>query len=268
MILKINEKQTYEINIDNSTLIFLFATKRSGHHAILNWIAMNMKMSSLHINDIDLNKFISNTSICSTKGTTPYVMYEMSKNNLTRYAHYETSIKKFTNFLKTVNTYIFNLEDYVYDSFELETPKKVLDYGILRDFYNNLSSELHAPGSDKVDFNLILDKITNMKKAWLSIAYKYLENHKKVILFNEWHKNKNYRDEICNRLDLNNFDFGFDIQSKFGGGSSFNNKPNTPHFTDLHTRYKPIIDMPLFRQFAYDPEIIELNKKIFNLQIF
>ena len=107
-----------------------------------------------------------------------------------------------------------------------------------------------------------------MKNCWLSIANEYIKNPNNVILFNFWNLDSDYRKSICENFNLNNYDFGFDVQSKFGGGSSFNNKPNTPHFTDLHTRYKTLIDIQLFRQFAYDPEIIELNKKIFNLQIF
>ncbi len=283
----------------------IFATKRSGHHAVLNWIAMNMPYNVVHFNDIDINK------LCAIDGATKSILLPKGDNHSKIYAY--PPGKKSGPKLSALDTEMYILQkpyrsglpDVVRSieqeviSFENESMtappgilsasyfkgKKVKIIGVLRDFYNTLASELHSPRQiadlDTTTTtwyvpggrgaNDLLLQLAQMKACWLSIAYEYLNNPENVVLFNSWNLDKEYRDTLCARHGLGKDDYGFNTPSKFGGGSSFSDHAVdgvVQRRSNLHRRYETIIEMPLFRMFAYDPEIIELNKKIFNMEIF
>jgi len=235
--------------------------------------------NSVHFNDVDHHRLQSNSEV-TTKGDYSYIIYAdpkgSKKHQVRLVAHHKrigTLQKEYRSglprLISSIEQEIINFENVrmKYSSEITSSPyfegKKVKTIGVLRDYYNNFSSELYSL-PDTLAQEAILELLTVMKKCWLDIAYKYLNNPEDVILFNSWNLDNSYRQSLSDRFNLRGSDYGFEEISTFGGGSSFDNSLRHK----LHRRYENIIDMPLFRQYAHDPEIIELNKKIFNLEIF
>tara|TARA_Y100001938_G_scaffold139619_1_gene206716 strand:+ start:898 stop:1788 length:891 start_codon:yes stop_codon:yes gene_type:complete len=291
------------LRFDNSLCIF--ATKRSGHHAIINWIAMNMPQSCIHFNDININilcepdsspvinynrkslfswsppqtKMLGGSPAVTNKGLMIAVIYDQQYNTSIKMNGTQNQISQFikkyrsspggiNKFLTSINQEIINFENISYTSHRDNISqslyfknKHVRIIGILRDYYNTLASYLKSNQSSPTDKTIL--ELTAMTQVWLSLANEYIKNPKNTILFNLWQSDQDYRFTVCKHLGLNNNDHGYDKISSFGGGSSFGKKPN-----NLHHRYREMIDEPLFRKFAYNSQIIELNKNIFNLEIF
>tara|TARA_Y100000592_G_scaffold83250_1_gene132878 strand:- start:11741 stop:12559 length:819 start_codon:yes stop_codon:yes gene_type:complete len=271
-------KQLAEFNFTKSFCIF--ATKRSGHHAVLNWIAMNMTENSIHINDINPDDLLLHNKV-NPQGECSTVVYADSLKckkceRIVAPDHNMIQLKKqygsgTVELISSIKQEIINFENVSLEksadilSVDYFKNKEIKSIGVLRDYYNNLASTLY--GIEVADFQRdsckYFQQLTNMKTCWLSIANEYVKNPNNVILFNFWNLDSDYRKSICENFNLNNFDYGFDKNSTFGGGSSF-----TDHRKNLHKRYEIIKKMPIFEHFAKDAEIIELNKKIFNLEIF
>tara|TARA_R100000152_G_C6755479_1_gene179201 strand:+ start:543 stop:1403 length:861 start_codon:yes stop_codon:yes gene_type:complete len=281
------------LKFNNSLCIF--ATKRSGHHAIINWIGMNLPQSCIHLNDINIEilcdpdsspvikynrkSLFRWTPAETNNGLMAAVVYDQQENTSAKMTGNQDEFFKFVkkykkrsgginNFLTSINQEIINFENISYaphldkisQSLYFKN-KQVKIIGILRDYYNTLASSLKSLEKSPIDYSV--SELTAMTQIWLSLAQEYIKDPKSIILFNLWHSDKNYRSALCKQLGLNNNDYGYDQISSFGGGSSFDKKHSS-----LHERYVSMIDEPLFQQFANNPEIIELNKEIFNLEIF
>lgn len=96
-------------------------------------------------------------------------------------------------------------------------------------------------------------KIAIDKSTWLT-----------VILFDRWFSDAEYRRSICKRLDIPFTDAGLNEVVRFGSGSSFDARryDGRAQEMDVLNRWKEFEDDPLMKRIMRD-ELIELNKRLF-----
>lgn len=198
------------------TLYIIHGLKRSGNHAILNWILAQKKMPFY-------NNIIPISPILSGKKTMPLPVNfdDWLKNK-------ENSLKKKIT-LSYSKCFMVSLEDHAIDVKPFVDGKyKVVNIIILRDPRNLFSSRIR-----KASFvNLAAYPMENgpiMKRAvdlWIEHAKEFTCEtsflcNKICIYFNEWFSNPIYRKEISSQLGFKFTDKGFRKISSEGGGSSF-----------------------------------------------
>ena len=182
--------------------LYIFSMKRSGQHAIINWLC-KQNQPSLHYNACTFK----NSPIPTNK------IYEY-KNG-----YVECSVranKKFDHSL--YNLIIYNFED--------QSPQKLSDKHknkitiITRDIYNLVASRLKK------------DLVWH-KSIWMDLdkwnGYK--------IHFDTWFINKDYRKQICNDLNIPFTDDG--LQDVFDNGeSSFDGKTKDGKAQEMDVLYR------------------------------
>ena len=199
------------------------AMKRSGHHAVMNWVLSSCPNS----------KFLNNVESSSNK------QFMMSLD--------------MSQFLVDAEWFLYNIEDY--DPFKTysvlkEHPSK--DVLVLRDLKNCMASRLATTGVVKA----------GMLELWKKHAKMYLDDDLDMIKinFNNWFKSCAYRNWIASLIGFENHDCGLKDVPNYGNGSSFdglkyNGKGNE---MDVLNRYKMVQIEPYI-----DDESLELNDKIF-----
>lgn len=213
--------------------IVFIAPQRSGHHAIINWIAQQCKTNLTHYNDVQNSKYIKAHKV---------------------YYHQDTpgNIVKFLNFEnKTQN----KVDQILKNCKNLNNPSKIF---ILRDCYNCFASAMKYPTARR---KRVVD-------CWKDIANIITSpnNDHYYILYNKWFTSKVYRKSICQDLDIEFSDNGINEVSIFGGGSSFSAMEMNNKAQEMKTleRYKKYLNNKVYEDIFTD-EIINLNKKIFNM---
>lgn len=167
--------------------IFTFSLKRSGQHAIINWICKQESCKYLHINDCGI---VNNTTVhsgyCNDNGN-----------------------------IRILNA-IHNIQDYdlVVRSFEDKYIEKIPDIEgesiiILRDPFNLLASRFKKSNKTNLFFP---------NDIWSQHAQ--CEDHL-IIYFNKWFFCREYRKEIARKLGIKFTDNGLEDISWYGF-SSFN----------------------------------------------
>lgn len=182
--------------------LYIFAMKRSGQHAIINWLC-KQNQPSLHYNAC---RFKSKPVPGKNK-------YEYKNNNIITYKHNNFDHNNY-------NLIIYNFED--------KSPKNISDrykdnsIVITRNIYNLVASRLQK----------------GLK--WNKGAWQDINNWKGYIIhFDSWFIDEGYRKQICKDLELNFTDDG--LQDVFANGVSgfdgLNNDGNAQEM-DVLNRWK------------------------------
>lgn len=247
--------------IINHKEIRVIGLKRSGNHAIINWISKQHGENVTHLNDLQVK-------------ANPYrSLYEYHRTEKLR----QEALGNFTE--KELLIYSYEdqlLEDIVHPSFEnkhdlyLGKSAKRYDVLILRDPFNCFASRV------KMYINLNQDKkkeilITNESvKLWLNHAKEFLGetqflNNKICVNYNLWCADIDYRRKLAEELGLEFTDAEFEQVRSYGGGSSFEgmNLSGQASKMKLTERWKLMLDNPDFVKLICDPELIKYSNKIF-----
>jgi hypothetical protein len=248
--------------------IRIYAMKRSGHHAIINWICKqfdacfdiqknscekwNKKKFILFSNDIlkpkKVKNYLKNPKEHSEVSACIWV-YNIEDETI------EDSISKL-NFLKNICP------------FDVENAIEII---VLRDAFNLfVSRDRNEEKKMRVNSE---DSVNNFLKIWKNHAKEFLRITKILknpigINYNEWFSNFEYRKELCKKIDIDFNDNGINDVTLFGGGSSFDRVKYNQNAQkmDVLNRYKNISSFPFI-----DKETIELNKLLFpniNVKLF
>jgi hypothetical protein len=248
--------------------IRIYAMKRSGHHAIINWICRqidnsfdiqknyfekwNKKNFILFSNDVlsskEVKKYLKNSIDYSAVNACIWI-YNIEEETI------ENSISKL-NFLKKICP------------FDMENTTEII---VLRDAFNLFASRDKNSGYEmRVNCEY---SINNFLKIWKNHAKEFLRITKILknpigINYNEWFTNRDYRAHLCEKININFNDNGINDVTFFGGGSSFDHVKHDKNAQkmDVLNRYKNISSFPFF-----DKETIELNKLLFpniNVKLF
>lgn len=217
----------------------VFATKRSGHHAILNWFCQQSPESIIHFNDLNMEEFKKGHIVGNGVARNFYNVY--------------------TNTHCPGVNVMYNWEEaYLSEGKKLKYSKLckgyVIPVVIIRDFYNMIASSIANPG------NLSLEK---RKDIWKEHARAILDGHRHI-KYDWWVRSESYRAGKADEFGINRGDKGIDYVPAYGGGSSFDklNFQNRGSEMDVLNRWRQFEKDKRYLDLL-DPEVDVLNEKIF-----
>jgi hypothetical protein len=259
-MIKIVYKDKVIDKFDNEYCIRVFALKRAGQHAIINWIAHHFDKLVLFINDVKINKdpFIYFNHRGNNEKNNKLPKYYINYKNEDLYSY-----KQIKNKILIINYEDVNLEKDKFEEKYYGIIDNFFNVLILRDPFNNFASRYKRKNRDAktLEFiNLWKDEAREFLGKTL-----YLKN-KICISYNDWFKNKEYRKKISSSLNLFFTDDGLEkILPVRCWGSSFDGRKydGKAQQMDVLNRWKIFKDDKLYRKFFEDEEIWELSEKIF-----
>lgn len=225
--------------------------RRSGNHAIINWIISNLSGEGHFLND--LRPLDSDSK-------------EQIPNNFAQIDQLDWLIHSYEdiklNYLKG-RLYRQWQDRHLGKS---QTRKNIL---ILRDPFNLLASRLHGNQSGQIRFRTGKEGFGNI---WKMYAAEYLGNShflkdRVSINYSEWKSDSTYRLKIAEKLGLSSTNTSLGGVSEIGGGSSFEQAPAEKSGEQLKTdeRWQRYRDNPDFLNVFRDRELLDLALKIFKL---
>lgn len=226
---------------DIQTLLF-FATQRSGHHAVMNWLFHQLPCKCIHYNDIRMKPFIRG----------------FIDENIIKTIYKEESQGEGIIAFNFEMVGVKSLDKLVTSPLIVGKTREII---ILRDIYNTVSSAIRKMSEDK---------LVKLRDLWIENAKGILEDKREHILFNRWFSDEQYRVEICEKMfDVPYGDQGLDEIPVFGDGSSFQKKkkgePLIGQNLDVLKRYKdiPKKQKQIYTNLCHGSEIREMNEKLF-----
>jgi hypothetical protein len=220
-----------------------YGLRRSGNHAILEWLIQNMGGAG-NRNVIKVNRVIQ----C---GNAAYI------NEANTYESHDSVNTDISFCQSAFDSLIIAYED-VSTNYRLgdHNNQKIV---ILRDIFNLFASRYkkivsHPEKSSYYNLAMRIDEII------VNLWKEHANSDAIIILFEKWVESKEYRDLICERLRIPNHDIT-DTVTNFGGGSSFTGQKK-PTIEELKSRSK-MVNLP---QEVIDrlnqPDITEIRQRL------
>ncbi|MEA5553169.1 hypothetical protein VB713_19695 [Anabaena cylindrica UHCC 0172] len=255
-LVRIITRQNILSQVVNEKEIRIVGLRRTGNHAIINWIRKQSTGKVMHLNNILV-----------TENPYRFLYHHYPKDELKREA--------IGDFVKK-NCLLYNYEDYSLEevnnpkferNHDLYLGKSAVRYDIiiLRDPFNLLASRLQK--------NFITVKTPNETVMSLWIAYakeflgetNYLKNNKICVNYNQWFLDLNYRHQIASQLRLEFTDAGIEQVKNYGGGSSFDGKglDGQANQMDVLNRYKMFENHADYQKLLNNKEVLEYSRRIF-----
>jgi hypothetical protein len=250
-------------DIVNQKEIRVVGLRRTGNHAIIQWILKQQIGKVLCLNNLPVDE-------------NPYRhRYEYpEKNDLAEQVKKLEAEAKGQFTLKDCLIYSYEdhkLQSVFSDRFEakhdLYLGKSQCRYDVLllRDPFNLFASRCK---SRKIS---VKTTEQDMMGIWLEYAKEFLGEtnhlkHRKICInYNNWFRDREYRRQIADRLDSEFSDAGIDEVSHYGGGSSFNQQElqGQARQMDVLNRWKYFAEDPAYRQLFKNPELFEYSERIF-----
>ena len=155
--------------------IIVAGTKRSGHHAIVRWIASQMPETVQHLNDLNCEKLLENKHVYN--GGNKGDMYPGEDKFITLYSMEDV----YLNMLQKISAHL---------------DARIII--VVRDIRNTLASSIRSTQPKNLVRHLI-----SLTSVWRTYAYDCIRNKDAAyyILFDKWFTREDYRRKIC--LDLN-----------------------------------------------------------------
>ena len=258
----------------NKHEIRVVAQRRSGHHAVVNWLRHQIKGRYCFLNNCDVNG-------------NPFVrcQRESSLFNTSLIEHsWAFWERESSGCLSKKGVLIYNYEDkslsdVVTEDFErhrmqwLGTSDKQSDILILRDPFNLMASRFRWILGCGFEFEM--EQFKEILGMWKEHAREFLGETsyfpaKVAISYNEWFCNQDYRQEISRKLGLEWNDKGLYEVAKWGptiamgsfNGLDYDGQANKMKVLE---RWKEFDDHPDYLHLLNDEEIFDLSSKIFGL---
>ena len=240
-----NNSEKYEYKV--------LGLRRTGNHAIINWILSQAKGIVSFANDLTLMQRPETANLRETRlnrlGGKKYIchsyedffVHEVFDENVTFHDDYFGKSSKVFNIL------------------------------ILRDPYNLFASQLYWKKWRGEKFRNDPEHRKLLVEQWKCIAREFLnetnfiKENKVCINYNLWVTSRDYRKGLARKLELTFSDKGRNKVSRYGSGSSVDQQYKTGKGTTMRVleRWTLVKDEPVFRQILQDSELIELSKRIF-----
>ncbi|NET43928.1 hypothetical protein [Okeania sp. SIO2B3] len=255
--------------IVNRKEIRVAGMKRTGNHAIINWVKSQQNGNVGFINNVLANQ-------------NPYrYKYENLQDNFPehKWAIENNRQQAKGNFIKR-DCLIYSYEDFpleqiASDKFErnhdLYLGKSAMRYDLLiiRDPFNLFASRLKV-SSKATHFLSVNSPKKTMIDLWIDYAKEYLgetnylKHNKVCVNYNQWFADVEYRRNIAEKLQIEFSDAGIDRVTSFGEGSSFEGKQfnNKATSMDVLNRCQKVADNPQYKQF-FNQEILKYSERIF-----
>lgn len=218
----------------------VFATKRSGHHAVLNWFCHQSPETVIHFNDLNIDEFNKGHIVGNGVARNFYNIYTST---------YKPGVSIIFNWEETY----FNKRNELMDS--KLSKGYVIPIIIIRDFFNMIASSLANPG------HMSMEK---RKEIWIEHAKAILAGHRHI-KYDFWFQSQSYRNNIADEFGINRGNEGVDYIPTYGGGSSFDklNYQNKASYMDVLNRWEKFKNDKRYQRLI-DPQVRKLNKELFS----
>lgn len=276
------------MQFNNTQEYRIFGIKRSGNHAIINWIFTQSTEPTIFLNNcypigsknISLYQGVGRID-CKGINYWDYkhkiIPWEKNPFINHKYITYSKQDKRFkAERLKQLKekTIIISFEDRDIDKINSLFDEKhdilvgnsnhIFTIVILRDPFNLLAS-IHKKWSEK--------DLLYYRDLWKEYARKFIEYEKENnpyslgINYNEWVKSKKYRQNTAKKLNILFNDQGKDDVTNFGGGSSFDGTSANKNATimNVFSRWENFANDAFFCSLFKDEELWNLSEEIFGV---
>ncbi len=233
-----------------------FALRRSGHHAIMNWVMWSIPGLVVFRNDRAMNQ---------EKVVQPgrvQIYHGPRKLNISQ------QFADFTWNHFPLSTRVENFED----AENLEFVGGYLSVLVMRDFYNNMASRLKWEREIRSRFrdestqeDEAREHMHKAKKLWKEYARVAISPPESVVVchYDHWVGDEEYRKTLATSLGVSGHQSAIRSTAQYGPGSSFEGKQSTPDANKLTHRFELFNDDDFFIDFVRDDEIVELNDQLF-----
>jgi hypothetical protein len=221
-----------------------YGLRRSGNHAILEWLIQNMGGPG--------NRNIIRPRRIIQRGRTVYI------NEANTYPSRGYIKRDITFCQSTFENVIVAYEDVPTDYFFFDTPDshKIV---ILRDIFNLFSSRYKYMTKHPEEIERYSIVMRTDEKA-IEVWKEHANSNALIILFEKWIESKDYRDSICEKLGISNYDIT-DTMTEFGEGSSFTGQKK-PTVEELKSRSK-MVNLPQeVINRLNQPDITEIRQRL------
>lgn len=253
--------------------------RRTGNHAIINWIIKQSSGTVVFFNDIFINENPFQLIVNAIDTDDPDFSWRADRALNNRLYKGKEGIEILRreakgDFIKK-DLLIYSLEGYhprlmakktiqrrhaMYFGNSLEK----FDIIILRDPYNLLASRL----KNKNVGLKTRSYLTTFADLWVAYAREFLDEtnfspyHKVAINYNKWAQEKAYRQQLADKLIIPFSDAGFHEITNFGGGSSFDGSGKKKDL-DVFGRWKHFKDDPTFLKVVSNDQLRHYSNLIF-----
>ena len=186
----------------------IIALKRSGHHAMFNWLILNLTHRQIdfwykYTRLGGTNTWVLNDGSANQEGNIDMFNKEIEYNKITPknlLVNYEDTKPNFTLF-NDERTYNGKMSAYRYGDKEIDLTNRIY---FIRDFYDNLFSRYLSVKNEVIVEAYYDERFINI---WKDHAKNFLNNKKNGLKYEEWILDKNKREEFIN--------FNFGISESF-----------------------------------------------------
>jgi len=273
----------------------VFAMKRSGHHAVMNWLighfdgpiyflnncsfSQSVEFSSTRVGRLRTEALFSGrVSVFGDGHRITRIVEHLRKDELVdrprerlqALVQGEQACLAQERPVAERDAYLWNLED-----FHLESAGKIPWFAsqrgrsrqihnliVIRDPYNWLASR--RKGSFPIDAEVL--------EAWKSQAREALRETTNlpnclIVNYNLWFASADYRADLSRRFGREPSERGVDYIADFGGGSSFEGFTFQNRATEMHVleRWKVFAHDAEYWSLFADPELVRLSRELFDM---
>lgn len=264
----------------NQKEVRVLGLRRSGNHAIINWIGKQIQGQAVFMNHVRplenpyRNQYENQLNPRHTPPPKDWKYRELDWWKQEKDGNFS---------LKDGLIYSYEdqeLEKVAHPSFErkhdlyLGKSAERFDVIVMRDPFNLLASRLQTkPREDGVNFSMleVYSRRYSLPELWISYAKEclsetnFLPNNKLVINYNQWFLDCNYRQQIARRLKLEFSDRGLNDVSASGRGSSFDGAKYAGNAAqmDVINRWKWFSDSSVYRELLKTEGLLDYSQKLF-----
>jgi hypothetical protein len=213
----------------------VFGLRRSGNHAVIEWIARHFEHVE-HFNDV-------------------WGWDEFTFGRRVEYGDVS----------RPIDCRILSYEDFEPSSEEAADPRCIL---LLRDFYNVAASRLESGrGIDSSRERHTKPFCRSSMEVWCHYADLFDAHRERFILFNEWAVSSDYRESLERRLHLGSAQHVSTLPaSTIGKGSSFGDSTIDPRTINRRYLMLPYTFRAEWKRIVEDERVVSYCKTIFSIE--
>ncbi|MGF1523904.1 MAG: hypothetical protein ACFBSF_16420 [Leptolyngbyaceae cyanobacterium] len=265
----------------NKREVRVLGLRRSGNHAIINWIGQQVKGNSVFINHV---RPLENPY--RDQYESQLVLGRKLPQGDWKYHDIDWWKKEKEGKFSLKDCLIYSYEDQEIEkvagaSFErkhdlyLGRSKERFDVIVMRDPFNLVASRLKTkPREDGPNFDMlnVYSRRYSLLELWIAYAKECLGEtsflqHKKIFInYNKWFTDIDYRRHIAAQMNITFSDEGFNDVSISGRGSSFDGLKHAGevHKMDVLNRWREFAENPTYRKLLMNTEdLLKYSNQLF-----
>ncbi|MDY7004753.1 MAG: hypothetical protein SWX82_12555 [Cyanobacteriota bacterium] len=251
--------------IVNQKEIRVLGMRRTGNHAIINWIQNQHTGKVEFWNDLKVDRNVYRQNYENLRENYPFVKKDCFIRNYEDY-----TLQEITNWIfESKHDLYFGKSGTKYDVLIIRDPFNLFASRLKKRLQMEKNNQLTE--NYKFDFLSVRDPHQTLADLWINYAKEYLgetnylKHNKICINYNQWFADVEYRRQIADKLQMEFSDTGIDKVTSFGGGSSFEGKQFDGKATsmDVLNRWQKVADNPRYRELFNNQKILKYSERIF-----